>query len=190
MENQEETLNSAMEGFVKPTPAQKTVEDITEHLGSEEEKKLPVTYAERLAYIKVTMDEAMSIVDEIVTEDCYKETFNLSKKQTVTIVTRKGHYNDYMIEALRKKVPLEDPVGYSQLSSKLQLAGALFAYGNDKFEPLDSALTDDLYEANVKKRMGFVNELAGPVYLALISRVANFDIKVATVLSEGYEENF
>ena len=192
-----QALDSKMDGFMKaPLELNNlTKKDVEEKIPTPEGKKdVPeerkiLTYPERLKEIDVSMEDAMIIVDELIRADKYTETTKLGKDTNITLSTRSVRFTDYTTKLL-DTIPLNDTGNYSQTSSKYNLAGALDVYGSQTLPKLDSNLKDSEWDNVLNVRLNFVSQLAGPVFLALINKLSKFDIKVATVMSDGYEENF
>jgi hypothetical protein len=191
-----ENLTSEMQGFKRPAQNVAPVQE--EVVGSEPAKKKrrkkheedkPLTYTERLKLLEIKPEEAIRIIDEMVENDYYKEEIKVSKSKSATISTRDVRFSDYLTSKLDEIDPTQIGM-FNQLSSKYQLAASLVTYGDEKLPDLKSDMADNVWEDTLKIRLNFVTALPGPIFLALTGKLAHFDLKMNTILSEGYEANF
>ena len=149
----------------------------------------PLTYKERLDSIKVSMDDAMSIIDSVIKNDVYKETVKLSKDTDAVVSTRDVRFNDKLNKVI-DELKSDKVAVFSQVSSKYQLAGSLVSYAGQQLPAFTPMMEDVQWEEVMNARLKFVEQIPSPVFLALVGKLAKFDLKMTAVFSEGYEENF
>jgi len=166
-------------------------EDIVKDKTPQEIKDIAdkMSYEDRVKAFDMTLDDAMYVVDSLVTNGEYRETVKLSKKLEVVIGTRDTRYNSY----LSKIIDLEGPKRtgrLNQLMTEYQLAGSLVSFGKTTLPELKTSQSDKEWEEVVEVRVGFIRQLQGPIFLTLCNKLAKFDSKMMIVFSDGYDENF
>jgi len=149
-----------------------------------------MTYEDRVKAFELSMDEAMSIVDILVTKGEYQEVVNLSRTMSVVIGTRSTRFNSYLSKVIDSESPRKTG-RLNQLMTEYQLAGSLVSFGKEELPSLyDQNMTEDEWVEVVDARVGFIKQLQGPIFLTLCNKLARFDSKMMIVFSEGYDENF
>lgn len=185
---------SQVEEKVKENNPQDTEkEKIANDLAQEEEVKTSelkkLDYPERLKHFDLSIDDALKIIDDMLVNFKYVETLKIGHRVEVVFATRSTRFQHYLsnqIDAINPK-----KVGFmNQLMTEYQLAGSLERYGKIIFPELDDQSAEQDWLAAFDERFKFVKRLAGPVYVALCNKLVFFDLKMATVFSEGYAENF
>lgn len=206
MEAQTTNFNSKLEGFKKPVgipedskksvvapvvedkPKRTRKSSKQEPIFEQPEDKV-LTYAERLKEFNVTPEQAIAVIDDLISNDKYTETVKLSSKLNVVFSTRDVRFSHYLTQKL-DALTKEELGMFSQLSSEYQVAGSLDKYGTQELPLLSAALDDKIWEENLNIRIKFVKALPNPAFLALTRKLAMFDMKMNMIMSEGYEENF
>jgi hypothetical protein len=177
---------SEIDGFTKPLKNDPTPTQVPE---DHKAPTAPETYLDRLEKEKIKLEEAMAIIDEMVRKDIYTESFPISKTVNVVLATRNMKFTDYL-NRLLDKVEIERFSLYTQISSMNQVAASLVSYGKEILPPFQANMDEKVWKEVMDSRIKFVEQIPSPIYLALLNRLSNFDKKVNTVFSEGYEENF
>jgi len=143
----------------------------------------PLTYAERLKTVGVSKEEARKIIDTIAEQGRYVEPIKVSSKLTVDLKTRSAEDIDRVTEVINK---LQKDTTVTKLTSevnKYNLAASLHKYGPDH-------VFDNETDLDFEHTLKFIKRIPAPIYYALCGELAKFDNKVATIMSEGFAENF
>lgn len=123
----------------------------------------------------------MSVLDMIISESQVLWQFDLLGKIPVSYRIRPQWVDRYLIEELEKYKP-SNVARFSEIVSSINLAGALNAYGKDKFI-LDNA--DDL-----ARTMAYLSKLPFVIQNKLVDELAIFDRVVVVATSEWAVKNF
>lgn len=191
---------SKLEGFKLPikgataaAPEAPDLDDLAkaplESQDAEPYSDVPMTYEQRLKAFDITPEKALEIIDKLVVDGYYEEETNLSKSVKIKLKTRSARFNTYLADT----IDIADPkkVGkLNHLMSLNQVAGSLEKYGPMTLAKLDDEMLDDVWEKALKSRVAFVSKLPSPVFLALNSKLADFDRRMLILFSDGYEKNF
>lgn len=154
-----------------------------------DQDRVTITYEDRIKEFGLTPDVAMEIVDQIAMEGFYVENYRIAREVSIRFQTRPTRFNTFLTE----KIDLFDPkkVGrMNQLMTEYQLAASLAKYGDTEFQPLTDGLTGEQWEGIMESRLSFIESLPTPLFIALCDKLVRFDLKLATVFSEGYDSYF
>lgn len=138
-------------------------------------------YEERLQEFDLTMDQAMKIVDAIVTDFSWEEDIKATKKLTVRFRTRSTKASRFLNTFLQELNPQHDPAYYAAVA-QANLASSLVKYGEYDLDP-DTA-------EGFEQSLDFVNRLPQPLFQLLANKLATFDQKINTVMESGAIESF
>lgn len=143
----------------------------------EEMDEVPaLTYEERLKAQGITMEEALVIVDALMSKGVYKRKYAVTKKHEVEFKTRSMEDQGQFVKDLESDSPMYAATTNAMLS-RHNLSASLVAFKGTKFEDYEHALA-------------FAVKLPEPVFRILIEKLRKFDILVMTVMDEGALENF
>jgi hypothetical protein len=155
----------------------------------QELKDKVLSYDERLKLLDISTEDAMQIIDDMVVKFKYTEVQQLSARVSVVFSTRSTRFNNYLAKQLDVDAPKR--MGrMNQLMSELQLACSLDKYGLKVLPVLNEKDEYAQWVQVLEERVEFVRSLASPVFISLCQKLMKFDLKLTTVFSEGYEENF
>jgi hypothetical protein len=183
---------SKMSGFTLPkqaTPEELDTQALEAAKLAEGLDSKPLTYLDKIKAYDLTLEQALQIIDSLVTEGAWEEDIQLSKSVKIRFKTRSAKFNSYLAET----IDISDPKKVGKLNHMMalnQVAASLEQYGPAKMPPLDDDMPKDLWEANLKQRIAFVSKLPSPVFLIMNSKLSIFDQKLLIIFSEGYEKNF
>jgi len=163
----------------KPRPSEESEEKLQELIDSVESSP-ELTYEQRLAQHKVTREEALQIVDDIMTKGLYTRDYKITGKTDVTFRSRDLGDQERAQQALEEQVPQFSGT-VSIILAKHNLAASLAKFGDKEFPD-----TDDGF----KKAYAFVGKLPHMLFNVLVSKLSQFDELVLTVMDEGAIENF
>lgn len=150
----------------------------------------PKSYEDRLKEVKLTVEEARKIMDEILIKGHYTRTDKIGPYE---VIIRSRTYNDTL--RAQKYLEVENPtyqISIQDALARYQAAASLVKYGPTTFDhPEDSegASEKDITEA-FEKRYKFLLRLPVPVVGKIMDFVRKLDIILFTVLDEGSVEDF
>ena len=196
----QETPRSQMAGFTRPDtmemkapkeePLVPPQEGEARETGDEETPEpQKMSYLERLGVIKVSLEEALGIIDQMAVNGEYSEEYKLSPSIKGRISTRSTRFNSFLAE----KIDLLDPKKMGrmqQLMSEYQLAASLDSYGDITFPKLEDDLPMEEWLNVLTTRHQFVRSLKSHVMVKLCEVVGEMDVKLTIIFSQGYEEHF
>lgn len=148
-----------------------------------------MTYADRLKAVKLTLAQALVVIDALTIDGIYREEVQITKRLKATFVSRSTRFNSYLAD----RIDIADPkkVGkLQQMMAVYQIAASLDKYGDKLLPVFNDDLNPEAWEAALLDRVKMVERLPGAVFTALSMKIAEFDAKMFVVFSEGYEENF
>ena len=156
-----------------------------------EESKDPalMTYAERLERNEIKKEEALIIIDALLSQGKYSETVKLGPERTAKLVTRSTRFNTFLSDT----IDIADPqkVGkLNQLMTEYQMAASLVEFCGRELPDLSVGMPEDVWRKTLEEKVRFVRTLPSPVFIALCNKLSRFDAKIILVFSEGYDENF
>lgn len=185
-------LESKMDGFKMPeklSPEELDKQAFEAAKLAETSEDKPMTYLDKLKAFNLTLEQAIQIIDSLVTEGYWEEEIQLSKSVKIKFKSRSAKFNTYLSET----IDIADPKKVGKLNHLMalhQVAGSLEQYGPAKMPPIDDEMPKELWEKHLKDRVNFISKLPSPVFLVLNSKLSIFDQKLLIIFSEGYEKNF
>lgn len=152
--------------------------------GKKGEEK-PETYEEGLASVGLDLAQARAIMEEILVNNMYKETFYI---QSLPVVLRTRSYHDTV--RLHRFLTAENPAYQASIQDVIarhNLAASLAKYGDKEFDfPDDEKAAEEAFD----KRMTFVETRNALVVGRLMKLVYDFDNKLAKVFADGAPQDF
>ena len=150
----------------------------------------PKSYEDRLKEVKLTVEEARKIMDEILTKGHYLRTDKIGPYE---VIIRSRTYNDTL--RAQKYLEVENPtynISIQDALARYQAAASLVKYGPTTFDyPEDQeGATEQDITAAFEKRYKFLLRLPVPVVGKIMDFVRKLDIILFTVLDEGAVEDF
>jgi hypothetical protein len=138
-------------------------------------------YKDNLSDFGLSEEEAMEIIDALVTRNTYDEEVKITKKLSVRFRTRTSKAMTRLNRALDDSRPQYDAAYYTVIAQH-NLASSLVEYGDYILDPD----TNDGYEQS----LAFIESLPGPLFAILTDKLNSFDQKISAVMKEGCIENF
>jgi len=135
-----------------------------------------LTYEERIKAQGISMEEALVIVDALMTNGVYEKEYFVTKKHAVKFKTRSMEDQGKFVKDLESDSPMYAATTNAMLS-RHNFAASLVSFKDTVFEGYEHALK-------------FAVGLPEPVFRILIEKLRKFDILVFTVMDEGALENF
>ena len=177
------------------TPAKSLVEGVQADLGQQIEESKDIveaskSYEEILKEAEISLDDAQSIVDDMLLQGYYEESYPLTKRVSVTFRTRtQADYVRYSIalEAISPKFVDQ----LQELMVRYFLAGSLVRFGDQNL-PYPDRTKENLEKVNdaFDKRLEWIESQPERIVALLAQKLNKFDKKVAVVLSEGVANFF
>jgi hypothetical protein len=130
-------------------------------------------YLEALKAINVTPDQAANIVDSLIIQGFYEETFLLNKKFPVKFRSRDQGSNQRIDRALADHKP-EYNSSYMTLVVTHNIAASLVQYGKFICQPY---VSDEEFDKTLK----MVQKIPQPIFQLLVEQLSKFDQKLLTV---------
>jgi hypothetical protein len=155
----------------------------------EESLKPLTTYEDQLKAIGVTKEQSAEIVDAVLMQGYYGETFQVTSKLKGRFRSRE--YRDTL--RMQRYLEMESPkmqVVYDEIRYRYMLAASLEQFGQHRFDFPDRKTTADEVEKLFENRMTFVQNLPEATVTILFTKLEKFNRKVFIVTQEGAIENF
>jgi len=195
--NKDDTIEEAKIVDRRPTPeatpARSMAEGISEDLEQENTKTGDIVeniknYKEILKEAKIDLNEAMGIVDDILSNGYYEETLIITKSVSVTFRTRTQsdflrYYRALEMYSTRYQDELQE------IARRYCLAGSLVRFGKQEFKHTDKPRSDEAAKL-FDVRLEWIEDQSDRIINLLELKLHQFDSKVMTVMSEGVVENF
>jgi hypothetical protein len=146
-------------------------------------------WAEELEFENITEDDAAKILDAIITNGMYEETYRMGKL-VVKMRTRNTSDADRVIEAIQDFKP-ETNGTLSHLIARMNLAASISTFGDKEFN--FSAPTDgnrDQLEQEFTERYNFLSNVPSQVFFSLTQVLEKFDRRVQLACDPRAIENF
>lgn len=169
----------------------KTVELLEEMIKNKEDegKSKEQLYEERLKAIGVTLKEARSIMEKMLTKGFYSEDFKIGP---ILVTVRTRIYQD-MIRT-QHALEMEKPdfsTGVNELLNRYNAAASLVKYGEYMFNhPDPMTATDDAIEEAFEERLKFLKRIPGLAATKIQQYVFEFDQKMMAVFGDGAPQDF
>lgn len=143
------------------------------------------SYEEGLKSVGLTLPEARSIMEQILVNNFYEETFYI---QSLPVKFRTRSYHDTV--RLHQYLTAESPTyqaSVQDLIARHNLAAALSKFGDREFTfPDDAKEAEDAFD----KRMTFVETRVEHTVTRLMKLVFKFDQKLTKVFADGAPQDF
>jgi len=143
------------------------------------------TYEGGLASVGLTLADARRIMEEILIDNCYQETFHI---QSLPVTLRTRSYHDTV--RLHRFMTAENPAYQASIQDVIarhNLAASLVKYGDKEFDfPEDEKLAETAFDV----RMLFIEMRNALVVGRLMKLVYDFDNKMAKVFADGAPQDF
>lgn len=146
-------------------------------------------WGEELEFENITEDDAAKILDAIITNGMYEETYRMGKL-VVKMRTRNTSDADRVIEAIQDFKP-ETNGTLSHLIARMNLAASISTFGDKEFN--FSAPTDgnrDQLEQEFTERYNFLSNVPSQVFFSLTQVLEKFDRRVQLACDPRAIENF
>lgn len=193
-EKSEVALPNAPAPSSPPTPSKDLRDHIERGLEKDVTDAAPVaeralTFEEILKEEGMTLEEARRIQDELLVNDTYQETFNLTERVTVTFSTR--YYQDIVryhqqLERYQPKYVTER----DEITLRYFLAASLVAFRGQSFNRPHPVREPAEAQQAFDERHDFICGLPEPTVNRLNELLFKFDRKVRIALSDGAVEFF
>lgn len=188
---------SATDGFSKPTTkstTQESKEEATTTEKSEKEAHKPMTYEERLVAAKLTRSEALSIIDDICDKSSYlrkvviRKESEGKKERAVVFSTVPAVVQAYI--TTKATAFAKTPIIFDAMASRLRAAASILVLNDIKFTAIENDATEEQVASAMEHNMRLVDQIPAPLLQVILNKLGEFDIQVATALSEGYADFF
>lgn len=137
-----------------------------------------LTYKDKVAKHGISPEKAEEIIDSMIVDGYYEETYALTKKYTVTFRTRTLEDQNRIMERIEVLKP-NFPSTLSNLVAQYNVASSLVHFKGINF-----------LEMEFKARLDWVRKCPDGVVRALAMRLNKFDAMITDVMGEGAIENF
>lgn len=137
-----------------------------------------MTYEQRLKAAGITKEDAMRILDALLSQGYYEQTYQLTSKTRVTFRTRGLDAHDDFQHRLEDAAPQYSST-MSLLMSKIYLARSLVALGERKFDP-----------SKPEETLKFLTKMPFVLFNVLCQKLSKFDAATLVAMDEGAIANF
>ena len=199
----EPNTHPAIEAFLGHTetdtfskPNAETTEPTAPAQADEPETDAPPkkSYRDRLEELNISEDMAYAVIDDMCERGSFLKKIVLrpargEKKALLGVLTtRSAAAQGYIIEQLGKNQ--DNMLVAEMMMSRMQLAASLLRHVSHDLEPINEQDDKEKLAEAMIKNLKFVEKLPAPVIVSLLNKLAVFDLEVATIMSEGYEDFF
>jgi hypothetical protein len=157
----------------------------------EEEKKLSPEekYEQTLKEFDLTLRDARSIMEKMVTKGFYSEEFKIGP---ITCVLRTRVYEDLIrTQRLLESERLEYSSSVQEVLNRYNTAASLARYGENIFEHPDPQVSTEIeIEEAFEKRLLFVRRLPQLISVRVMQFSYEFDRKMLAVFGDGAPQDF
>lgn len=146
-------------------------------------------WEEELEYENISTNEAAKILDAVITNGMYEETYRMGKL-IVKMRTRNTSDADRVIEAIQDFKP-ETNGTLSHLIARMNLAASISHFGETEFnftEPNDG--NRDTLEQEFTLRYNFLSNIPSQLFFSLTQVLEKFDRRVQLACDPRAIENF
>jgi hypothetical protein len=155
--------------------------------GSTESASSKQLYLDGLKEANVSREEAIGIIDAVLTKGVYEETSKIFNRIEITLATRS--YDDLLRTArLIDNLSPQTTLYIQDLLVKYNLAASLKKYGSTVFTPLNVGDTDLMDK--LQERLDFIAALPEVAVKLLHQKLYTFESRVRAVFAEGAPEDF
>ena len=156
----------------------------------EEPRKTPrQIWEEELEFEDMTQEEAAKILDGIITNGMYEESYRMGNL-VVRLRTRTTSDADRVVESIQDFKP-ETSGTLSHLIARMNVAASISQFGDRKFN--FSPATDgnqDLLEEEFTERYRFITRIPAQIFFSLTQVLERFDRRVQLACDPRAIENF
>lgn len=170
-------------------PEEERTQEQAEELANEYYSTPTDLWRQECALIDLSMTEAASILDSVMSKGFYEESYKIAGK-VFKIRTRTTVDGDRLIEMLRELRPDNNAV-LTHLIARINLASSLSSFGDTSYS--HTYPSDDnraVLDAEWKERWNATSAFPQPIFLALTQTLQAFDEKVALSCDARALENF
>jgi uncharacterized FlaG/YvyC family protein len=136
------------------------------------------TYKDKIKKHEISLEKAEEIIDSMIVDGYYEETYALTKKHPVTFRTRTLEDQNRIMERIETLKP-NYPTTLSNLVAQYNVASSLVHFKGIDFT-----------EMEFREKLRWVRECPDSVVRALATKLNKFDAMITDVMSEGAIENF
>ena len=178
-----------------PSPQEKKEEEKTEEFGEEEGPKEQTpedVYREGLENVGLKVEEARTIMAEVLINDVYRERHTIGTKEThIEVVLRSRTYADIQraYRYLEAEKP-DFPVVVNDYLATYNVAASLERFGDTTFEFPDPISSPDKSDEAFQKRLNFLKRKNSFVLSKLTSLVSQMDNKLLAIFADGAPADF
>ena len=146
-------------------------------------------WLEELEYEDITPESAAKILDAVITNGMYEESYKLGS-MIVRVRTRTTSDADRVIEAIQDFKP-ETSGTLSHLIARMNLAASISQFGENKFN-FTSANdgNQEVLEQEFSERYNFLSKLPAQLFFSLTQVLERFDRRVQLACDPRAIENF
>lgn len=137
-----------------------------------------LTYVDRITKHNISLEKAEEIVDSMIVDGYYEETYAVTQKYNVTFRTRTLEDQNRIMERIEVLRP-QYPTTLSNIVAQYNVASSLV-----HFRDIDFTTTD------FERKLDWVRKCPDAVIRALATKLNQFDGMITDVMSEGAIENF
>jgi hypothetical protein len=177
----EEVMNSFIEDAVKEGE-----NDPNRPLTPEEKEK---RYMDGLAYVGITKEEAVYVMDQVLFEGFYEEEYKIANRVKVTFSTRNYRDVQRATRLIEAENPMQ-PMHINDLIARFNLASSIRRFGERVFSIPDPTSSIEDLDKSFYERLDFVMSKPAMVVEYMVRELAAFDMKIRAVFAEGAPENF
>lgn len=146
-------------------------------------------WLEELEYENVTPDAAAKILDAVITNGMYEESYKMGSV-VVRVRTRTTSDADRVVESIQDFKP-ETSGTLSHLIARMNLAASISQFGDKKFNfsPANDG-NQDVLEQEFSERYNFLSRLPAQIFFSLTQVLERFDRRVQLACDPRAIENF
>jgi len=148
-------------------------------------------YQEGLKVEGISVEDARIILDKVLFEGSYSESFKIGGRMPVTLRTRMYKDSQRILRYLESEAPTT-PMHVSDLVARFNVAASIQKYGDTVFTfPVESDSVKPMDVENAfHERLDFLMNLPVQIVNILINLTGKFDQKIQAVFAEGAPEDF
>lgn len=146
-------------------------------------------WLEELEYENITPDAAAKILDAVITNGMYEESYKMGSV-VVRVRTRTTSDADRVVESIQDFKP-ETQGTLSHLIARMNLAASISQFGDKKFNfsPANDG-NQDVLEQEFSERYNFLSRLPAQIFFSLTQVLERFDRRVQLACDPRAIENF
>lgn len=154
-----------------------TIDDLEKDIEALEDSP-ELTYEEKIKKHGITLKKAEEIIDSMVVDGYYEETYPVTKKYTITFRTRVLEDQNRILEKIEALRP-NYPSTLNNLVAQYNLAASMISFKGIDFSKME-----------FEDRLDWVRRCPESVVRALVLKLNKFDAMIMDVMSDGSIENF